>query len=274
MNFLYSGVKTLDAATFKARIDDAELKLRGEPPVFFFSNHDTSRQATRLGDGAHNDAIARLTAAMTLMLRGTALMYYGEELGMQDLPKAALKDVPLSAKRKVADDRDPERSPMQWSANPKAGFTTGDPWLPVNPDAATRNVAAQQRDPASLYHWYRQLLALRHTHGAVRNGAYVPLESGNAKVLAFARRDRAGRGVLVLLNMSDAPQQAHVTGWSGPAPRNARMLMASDHVAKADPAQPMLAPLASRLWALVRARDLFSPLPDLTATFCPPRRRR
>jgi alpha-glucosidase len=144
MDFLYKDVSSLDAATFKARIDEAELGLDGLPPVFHFSNHDTSRQRTRFGDGVHDEAIAKITAAMTLTLRGTALMYYGEELGMADLPAEVLKDVPLGPKRKVADKRDPERSPMQWTDGPGAGFTTGVPWLPVNPDAGTINAARQQ----------------------------------------------------------------------------------------------------------------------------------
>ena len=226
MDFLYSGVKTLDAQAFKARIDDAETRLHGEPPVLFFSNHDTSRQATRLGDGVHNDQIARLTAAMTLTLRGTALVYYGEELGMEDLPKDTLKTFPLGPKRKVADDRDPERTPMQWSAAPNAGFTSGAPWLPVNPSAAAHNAEAEQRDPASLYHWYSALIAMRHSNSALRDGDYVPLDSGNPKVLAFARQTKVG-GVLVLLNMSDAPQQAHISGWPAGTPVMGNVLLAS-----------------------------------------------
>jgi alpha-glucosidase len=228
MDFLYSGVQKLDAATFKARIDDAHGKLDGLPPVLFFSNHDTSRQATRLGDGVHNDQIARLTAAMTLTQPGTALIYYGEELGMQDLPADTLKAFPLGPKRQVADFRDAERSPMPWTgqagtgqaetgrAGAGAGFTTGEPWLPLG-DTANRNVAAQSQDPTSLLHWYKTLLHLRRTNPALRDGAYVPLASGNPKVLAFARQTRKGQGALVLLNMSDTAQQAHITGWQIPA---------------------------------------------------------
>ena len=242
MNFLYSGVQKLDAPTFKARIDDAQQKLDCLPPVVFFSNHDTSRQATRLGDDAHNDRIARLTAAMTLTQRGTALMYYGEELGMNDLPRDALKGLPLGPKRKVADDRDPERSPMQWSAGLHAGFTKGAPWLPVNADAARRNVAGQVRDPGSIYHWYRRLLRLRRSNPALREGGHLPLESGNTQVVAFARRDRAGHGVLVVLNMSDRPQQAQVSGWDSAAPARGTMLMASPASTRVDIAHPMLEP--------------------------------
>lgn len=224
MDFLYKDVASLDAATFKARIDEAELKLDGLPPVFHFSNHDTTRQWTRFGDGVHNDRIARITSAMTLTLRGTALMYYGEEIGMPDLGAEELRNVPLSAKRKVADNRDPERSPMQWSAQAGAGFTKGEPWLPAGQSAKVTNVAAERADKGSLYHWYQKLLQLRKSNPAVREGAYVPLESGNAQTLAYARRDAAGNGVLVLLNMSAQPQTLSITGWTGRAPQSGNML--------------------------------------------------
>ncbi len=249
MNFLYSGVKTLDAQTFKARIDDAHTRLNGAPPVLFFSNHDTSRQATRLGDGVHTDPIARLLAAMTLTLRGTALVYYGEELGMTDLPKDLLAATPLSPTRKVADNRDPERSPMQWTAAPNAGFTSGAPWLPVHPAAAGSNVALQQADPGSLWHWYRSLIALRHDNAAVRDGAYVPLDSGNPTVLAYARQDASGHGVLVVLNMSDAPQAARISGWVGAAPVPAHVMLASPLQPAPNIADPVLAPFAVQITA-------------------------
>jgi len=234
MNFLYSGVQKLDAPTFKARIDDAHSKLDGLPPVLFFSNHDTSRQATRLGDGAHNDQIARITAAMTLTQPGTALMYYGEELGMEDLPADVLKGLPLGPKRKVADFRDAERSPMQWSSGAKAGFTKGAPWLPVNKDAALRNVEVQKPNQASMYNWYRMLLAMRRNNSALREGAYLPLASGNDKVLAFARQDAKGQGVLVLLNMSDARQDANITGWKAGERRFGSVLLATPGVPMPD----------------------------------------
>ena len=247
MDFLYSGVHKLDAGVFKARIDDAETKLRGAPPVLFFSNHDSSRQKTRFGDGVHDDRIARLTAAMTLTLRGTALVYYGEELGMTDLPKDALKTVPLGPTRKVADNRDPERTPMQWTGEAKADFTTGEPWLPANPAGVTANVQSEQADPASLYHWYSTLIAMRRTNAALREGGYVPLDSGNPKVLAFARRDKTGRGVLVVLNMSDAQQSARITGWPGQTPQATRPILASPGVDSANLANPVLEPYAVQI---------------------------
>lgn len=247
MNFLYTGVKTLDAQAFKARILEAETKLNGFPPVYHFSNHDTTRQWTRFGDGRNDARIARITAAMTLTLSGTALMYYGEEIGMADLPPAELKDFPLGPKRRVADHRDPVRAPMQWTGAPDAGFSTGTPWLPVARATAATNVAAQLGDPGSLLTWYSRLIALRKTDAALREGAYIPLESGNPQVLAYARRDRAGNGVAVLLNMSAQQQALAISGWPGRPPRRAEVIMASPVARSADLAHPVLEPYAARL---------------------------
>ena len=247
MDFLYTGVKSLDAAVFKARIDEAELKLDGLPPVFHFSNHDTSRQWTRFGDGVHDGLIARLTAAMSLTLRGTALMYYGEEIGMSDLKPEELANFPLGPKRKVADHRDPQRSPMQWTGQLGGGFTTGDPWLPVAAAAGANNVAAQLADKSSLYHWYARLLDLRRTDPAIRGGAYVPLESGNAKVVAYARRTAAGDGVMVLLNMSAERQSLSITGWPGGVPQSGKVILASTATGEADLVHPVLEPFATVL---------------------------
>lgn len=247
MNFLYTGVNGLDAQAFKTRIDEAETKLGGFPPVYHFSNHDTMRQWTRFGDGQNDARIARITAAMSLTLSGTALMYYGEEIGMADLPAEQIKPFPLGPKRKVADHRDPVRSPMQWTAAPGAGFTTGDPWLPVAKAAATTNVAAQLADPQSLYHWYARLLNLRKANAAIRAGRYVPLESGNPKVLAYARRDKAGDGVLMLFNMSNQAQAARITGWTGAAPKPAGVILASPLSRDASLSAPQLEPFAARI---------------------------
>ncbi|WP_225205705.1 alpha-glucosidase [Novosphingobium huizhouense] len=247
MNFLYGNLTRLDAKVFKKTIDEAETRLDGLPPVFFFSSHDHSRQWTSFGNGVDNDRIARLTAAMTLTLRGTALLYYGEEIGMADLPADLLEGFPLGPKRKVADKRDPERSPMQWTGEPGAGFTTGAPWLPVAPAARTVNVARQQGEAGSMLGWYTQLLALRRTEPALREGAYVPLDSGNGDVVAYARRLPSGEGVLVLLNMSGRRQALRITGWPDAAPRAGEVIMTSAPSGAANVVDPVLEPYATTL---------------------------
>ncbi|WP_058754783.1 alpha-glucosidase [Sphingomonas endophytica] len=218
MNFLVGNIDKLDAATFKRRYDEAATQLDGLTPVEFFSNHDQSRQYSEFGDGRHDALIGKMTAALTLLNPGTALLYYGEEIGMGDMDKATLAKVPLGPNRPRTDERDRARTPMQWSAAPHAGFTTGTPWLPVNARYTVANAEAEARDPASLLNWYRRLIALRKTDPAFRDGAYVPLDSGSGAVFAFARENRDGSGALVMANTGAAAATARPTGWTGKAP--------------------------------------------------------
>jgi len=193
----------------------------------FFSSHDHHRQYTSFGDGVHDELIAKMTAALTLTPRATALLYYGEEIGMADAPAAALAGLPLGPKRPVADGRDPERTPMQWSAGTNAGFSTGEPWLPAQAQRSTHNVERERGDANSVYAWYAQLLRLRRDDAVFREGAYLPLESGNPKVFCFARTLADGRGALVLFNMSAEPQAVRTSGWPGRAPALRRVLLSS-----------------------------------------------
>jgi alpha-glucosidase len=227
MDFLFGNLTHLDAPVFKKQVDDAEFKLKGQPPVFFFSSHDHSRQWSSFGDGVHNDQIAKLTAALTLAPRGTVLMYYGEEIGMGDLPATELMDFPLGPNRPRADERDKERTPMQWAGQPGGGFTQGVPWLPIAAQAKSHNVADEKGNPSSIYDWYAQLLRLRRNSAVFRDGAYVPLDSSNPHVFVFARRTEDGQGALVVLNTSNQEQQAKVAGWRGNPPSFHQVLMAS-----------------------------------------------
>ena len=227
MDFLFGNLTKLDAAVFKKQVDDAQLKLGGQTPVFFFSSHDHPRQWSVFGDGKHNDQIAKLTAALTLTQRGTTLLYYGEELGMATMTANELKSFPTGPKRPCADDRDGERTPMQWNATTNAGFSRGEPGLPVESTYRSRNVDAEKRDPNSVYSWYVRLLKLRHEDPVFRDGLCVPLDSGNPNVFAFARRAATGELALVLLNTSGTPQVIHIKGMPGTWPRFKAVLMAS-----------------------------------------------
>jgi alpha-glucosidase len=132
-----------------------------------------------------------------------------------------MTDVPIPLARIVdVDGRDPERTPMQWDASPNAGFTSGDPWLPVAPDHATRNVAAQRDDPGSLFSLYRRLIWFRKSSPALRRGSYrtVPAPRG---VFAFARETN-GERVFVALNFT---QEAHRVSFGTGA---ARVLVSTD----------------------------------------------
>jgi len=149
------------------------LLPEGAWPNFTLSNHDQPRHAWRYrGRSAEvTDGRARVAAAMLLTLRGTPFLYYGEEIGMscERIPRARLRD-PLGIAtwplRMLG--RDPARTPMQWDGGPNAGFSSGQPWLPVNSDYRSRNVALQEADSTSLLSWYKALLALRRAVGCRR----------------------------------------------------------------------------------------------------------
>jgi alpha-glucosidase len=226
MNFLFADIKHLDAQEFKRQIDAAETQLHGGTPVFFLSNHDRPRPWDVFGDDKHNEQIAKLVAALVMTPRGTAQMYYGDEIGMTTMPKSELDAFGMTKKRPHPDGRDGERTPMQWSGGENAGFSTGSPWLPVSANSATVNAAAEARDANSMLNWYKSLLRLRHDNAAFRNGDYVPLETANPKVLAFGRKAKDGTTALVILNMSDTAQKVTISGFQK-WPKFSRVLLAS-----------------------------------------------
>src|SRR5207247_2481689 len=130
----------------------------------------------------HDEAIAKAIGAFYLTLRGTPVMYYGEELGMQNNDPQRKEDVrdPIGIKGWPTEKgRDGERTPMQWTAAPDAGFNTGaKPWLPVPPSARTHNAQTEGQDSSSVLSLYKAVLKLRHENPAVREGGYVPLNEG------------------------------------------------------------------------------------------------
>jgi alpha-glucosidase len=149
---------------------------------------------------------ARVAAMLLLTLRGTPTIYQGEEIGMADVP-IPFELVQDPFERNVpglGEGRDPERTPMPWSAAPGGGFTTGRPWLPLNADSAVLNVAAQAAEPRSMLSLYRALLRLRRETECLVSGA-LRLLPATAHVLAYERR-LGDDCVRVLLNMSDRPQ--------------------------------------------------------------------
>jgi alpha-glucosidase len=178
-------------------------------PTMALSNHDRERQATRLAASVgrdrdpDHDAIAKAAAVVVLAARGTAFLYYGEEVGMVDvdIPRDEIVDPPalVVGPDFAWYDRSRCRTPMQWDGGPGAGFTAGRPWLRLAPDAAARNVAAQTGDPDSVLATYRRLLAYRRTSAPLRRGSMKRLESGAPDVLAWTRT-AGDESVLVLVN--------------------------------------------------------------------------
>jgi glycosidase len=141
---------------------------------------------------------------LLLTLRGTPFLYQGEEIGMRNvpIPPERLQD-PLAFRLHPSLSRDPSRTPLPWRAGPGAGFTDGEPWLPLGVDAPERNVAAQRAAPGSLLQLYRALLALRRRTPALHRGAYAARRAPK-DVFAFERSEGRQRAV-VALNFGSAP---------------------------------------------------------------------
>ncbi|HWF92016.1 MAG TPA: alpha-glucosidase [Terriglobales bacterium] len=202
MDMMLGLVNKISAPAFRHQIALAESS--GGWPVYVMNNHDIARSYNRYGDGKHNDAIAKLMAGLYLTLRGTPIMYYGEEIGMENNDPKRKEDVkdPIGKLGwPVNKGRDGERTPMQWSDGVNAGFTTATPWLPVPSTYKTHNVATESNDPTSILEFYRRLLALRHTNQAFLEGRYVPLNEDDPNVLCYLRQSN-GQTVVVVLNMS------------------------------------------------------------------------
>jgi len=175
------GINAGAAAPIRAALAEAWTAFRGDQSTFI-GNHDMDRVANRLGGDR-----ARMACAATVLLTspGVPFIYYGEEIGMQGAKP------------------DPDiRTPMQWTPDPATGgFTTGEPWRAVNADAPLVNVETQAAAPDSLLSHYKRLIRLRQDHPALGVGDFKPIDVGDARVLAFARR-RGGDHVLVVINVS------------------------------------------------------------------------
>ena len=209
MDFLFTTVNKLSPAEFRKQI--AAIESASGWPTFVISNHDIVRSYDRYGDGQHNDQIAKLMAGLYLTLRGTPILYYGEEIGMKTTPptrKEEVKDPIGRTGWPKQKGRDGERTPMQWDESANAGFSLAAPWLPVPATYKTHNVAGELKDPNSILAFYKTVLQLRHTNQALLDGAYIPLNENDQNVLAYLRayHDQA---VLVALNMSGTEQKVN-----------------------------------------------------------------
>jgi alpha-glucosidase len=202
MDFLFTMVNKLSPADFRKQI--AAVNSASGWPTFVISNHDIVRSYDRYGDGEHNDQIAKLMAGLYLTLRGSPILYYGEEIGMKTTPPIRKEDVKDPIGRRgwpKEKGRDGERTPMQWDESVNAGFSKAKPWLPVPPTYKTHNVADELKDPNSVLSFYKSILALRHTNEALLDGSYVPLNEDDQNVLSYLRSYQ-DQVILVALNMS------------------------------------------------------------------------
>ena len=187
----------------------------------FLANHDQSRSVSHFGDPdpAWRAASAKVLATLLLTQRATAFVYQGEELGMTNYPFTSIDqfedlaakqgwhdkvtggkvpaDVELEHLRRTS--RDNARTPMQWTAAPNAGFTTGHPWLPVNPNAAEINVETENKDQQSVLNFYRRLIALRKSHPVLIYGTYIDVDPSHRSVFCY-KRVMPGSACLIVMN--------------------------------------------------------------------------
>jgi glycosidase len=150
----------------------------------FLRNHDQPRTRTEVGG---DPARARIASFLLMTMPGLPFVYYGEEIGMVGTKP---------------DER--LRTPMQWTAAPGGGFTTGQPWQQRQSDSASTTVEAQERDSASLLNLHRRLIRLRAANPALASGEIVPLTTTHDAVAAYLRRTK-DRTVLVIANVGAAP---------------------------------------------------------------------
>lgn len=189
------------AADIRKIVDEYEAAL---PPAgwgnWVMGNHDVSRLASRLG----SQAKARVAAMLLLTLRGTPTIYMGEEIGMVngEIPPEKIDD-PQGKRLGPAFTRDKCRTPFQWDGTEYAGFSTVEPWLPVNPDYPSRNVAAQSQEADSMLALYKRLLHTRKHSSALTMGVYEPLESPEGTYVYL--REDGHETMLVALNFTDEP---------------------------------------------------------------------
>jgi oligo-1,6-glucosidase len=194
-------------------------------PVVFLEDHDFPRIVSRFGstNPAYRRRVATSFATMLLSLRGTPYLYQGQEIGManfpferidqfddiavrngwRDLVQTGIVPADVYLRNVAQTGRDNARTPMQWDATPNAGFTTAaTPWLAVNPDHTTFNVASESRDPASVLAYYRAMIALRKRTPALVTGAYRDISGDHATVYAYVR-GTGDEALCVLLNLAD-----------------------------------------------------------------------
>ena len=202
MPFNFALLSTLwSARSIERFIADYERALpKGAWPNWVLGNHDRPRVASRVGQDQ-----ARVAAMLLLTLRGTPTLYYGDEIGMHQVAIAPdrVRDPFEKNVPGIGVGRDGCRTPMQWSAEPNAGFSRVAPWLPVAEDFLHENVVNLEADARSILSLYKALLALRKTLPQFQSGDYLPIAAQGD--LLLYRRQGAGRAAVIALNLGDQP---------------------------------------------------------------------
>lgn len=210
---------------FKEIVSKWQTKLEGKAwNSIYLNNHDQPRLLSRFGhDGEHHNVSAKMLATLLHTLQGTPYIYQGEEIGMtnvrfetieeyQDIETLNMYKDYLSKGHDAAEimesiyakGRDNARTPMQWNGEAQAGFTTGTPWLAVNPNYKEINVELALNDPNSVFHYYKKLIELRKQHDIIVYGKYAILNEENEQIYAFTRT-LGEEQLLVVLNFYEKP---------------------------------------------------------------------
>lgn len=212
----------LQLSKLKECLDNWQQELHGKGwNSLFFNNHDLPRIVSRWGnDGEYRVESAKMLATMLHGMEGTPYIYQGEELGMTNILLPLEEHVDLETlnmyEERIALGYDPEevmasiharsrdnaRTPIQWTAGENAGFTTGTPWMPVNPNYTEINAEAALSDPNSIFHYYKKLIQLRKTYDVFRSGAFTLLCPEDEKIFAYTR-DTEEEHILVVCNFTD-----------------------------------------------------------------------
>jgi len=220
-NFFLSAIPELTATSVRECVDRFDRTLGDLPTTVLLSNHDFPRSTTRYFAAEHSDQAAKLMATLLLTLRGIPFIYYGEELGLRDVPPQTLEEVKDPRGRLRWPDykgRDGCRRPMPWSSASQGGFTTGEPWLKLGPDYPQNNVESQKAEADSVFNHYKAAIALRRRTPALRRGKLTLLGT-DPNVLAYLR-EYEGEAVAIALNIDPNPRSyslelpAHLQGKS------------------------------------------------------------
>jgi oligo-1,6-glucosidase len=221
------GYKLLDFKKVYTRWDSAFAR-QGWLAIFL-ANHDVPRMVSKFGNDqpAFRQASSKMLTTFILTMRGTPFYYNGDELGMANIRFDKIEDYRDIAtingykniQKKGGDlqqfmatqkfiSRDNARTPFQWDNTAQAGFTTGTPWIKVNPDYKTVNQAAEEKDPHSVLNYFRSMVRLRKENPVLVYGKYTLLDKDNPDVYAYTR-ESGSKKVLVLLNFTSKPARAN-----------------------------------------------------------------
>ncbi|MGB3408180.1 MAG: alpha-glucosidase [Jannaschia sp.] len=210
--------RSMDLPALKKTLNDWQAVCATDGwNALFWCNHDLPRAVSAFGDdGMYRVASAKMLATVLHLMKGTPFVFQGEEIGMTNAPFTSVdqfRDVEtlnfhrIETARGMSEEtflaaartssRDNGRTPMQWDDTPGAGFSTGTPWIGINPNSSVVNVARDRADPAGVFARYRALIALRGVSDTVRFGTYVPFAEDHPQVMAYAREFGAERIAVV-----------------------------------------------------------------------------